>query len=58
MQEELNLGHETLYTSVRIVDIVLSNTSNILKTKFQLLATTAIFMSCKFHVSTCDRNIE
>ena len=51
MQENWQLGHETLYTSVGLVDLILSSEKNIPRTQLQLLGATAIFLASKFYVS-------
>ena len=54
--DEWQLLHETLYTSVRLVDIFLSRTSNVSKQHFQLLAGTAVWISAKMNVSLPSHN--
>ncbi|VDN39110.1 unnamed protein product, partial [Cylicostephanus goldi] len=48
IQETFELNHETLYMSVKIVDMYLSKTKDVIKDDLQLLASVAIFIACKF----------
>ncbi|CAJ0604052.1 unnamed protein product [Cylicocyclus nassatus] len=48
IQETFELNHETLYMSVKIVDMYLSKTKDVVKDDLQLLASVAIFIACKF----------
>ncbi|KHJ75415.1 cyclin domain protein, partial [Oesophagostomum dentatum] len=48
IQETFELNHETLYMAVKIVDMYLSKTKEVTKDDLQLLASAAIFISCKF----------
>lgn len=51
VQETFELNHETLYLAVKIVDIYLSKVQ-IEKEKLQLIGAAALFMSCKYDVSS------
>ncbi|KJH48023.1 cyclin domain protein [Dictyocaulus viviparus] len=48
VQETFELNHETLYMSVKILDLYLSKTEGVLKDDLQVLASAAIFIACKF----------
>ncbi|KAJ1368949.1 hypothetical protein KIN20_030315 [Parelaphostrongylus tenuis] len=48
IQETFELNHETLYMAVKILDLYLSKTEGVLKEDLQVLASTAIFISCKY----------
>lgn len=47
VQESFELNHETLYLSVKIIDLYLMK-NKVAKAMLQLLGATAIFISCKF----------
>ncbi|CAB3397653.1 unnamed protein product [Caenorhabditis bovis] len=48
LQESFELNHETLYNSVKLVDIYLSKTSNVSRDTIQMMACAAIFIAAKF----------
>lgn len=49
VQENFELNHETLYLSVKIVDLYLDKVK-ISKDKLQLVGAAALFLSCKYDV--------
>lgn len=52
VQENFELNHETLYLSVKIVDLYLDKVK-ISKDKLQLVGAAALFLSCKYDVIIC-----
>lgn len=55
VQETFELNHETLYLGVKLVDTYLMQTV-VSKDKLQLLGATALFIACKYDVSTLFLN--
>ena len=55
VQENFELNHETLYLSVKVVDAYLDKITEIRRDKLQLVGVTAMFVACKYDVSTCHR---
>ena len=51
VQENFELNHETLYLAIKLVDLYL-NKNRTPKDKLQLVGATALFIACKFDVST------
>ena len=51
VQENFELNHETLYLAVKIVDHYLCE-NQITREHLQLLGSTAMFIACKFDVSS------
>ena len=45
------MNHETLYMAIRLVDLYLNN-KDVPRDKLQLVAATALFIACKFDVSS------
>ena len=56
VQENFELNHETLYLSVRLSDRYLSGCS-IARDCLQLVGATAMFIACKFDVSSVFKYI-
>jgi hypothetical protein len=52
VQQQLAFSHEILYLSVKLVDLYLNNSSDVKRDQLQLLAATAMFVSCKFEKRT------
>lgn len=51
VQETFELNHETLYLAVKLVDMYLGRVV-VIKEKLQLLGAAALFMACKYDVSS------
>lgn len=51
MQESFQLSHETLYLSVRLIDLY-SSKRQVKKAEYQLTAAVAILLASKFYVSS------
>lgn len=52
LQETFELNHETLYLAVKLFDLFLSQSAvPVKRNNLQLLASTAMFVACKFDVS-------
>jgi hypothetical protein len=57
IQENFELNHETLYLAIRLVDKYLEKTV-IKREQLQLVASTALFIACKFDVSIWEVSLD